>query len=54
MNMRETNEIRELTAAELAEVAGGAEAQIFKLLSDAVNEVLKNIGGALQTAARAG
>jgi len=48
---------RELTEAELSLVSGGAEkaeAQIFQALSSAISEVMKNFGGALQTAARGG
>ena len=48
---------RELTDSELAAVSGGiskVEAQILQALSDAIGEVVKNIGGALQTAARGG
>ena len=50
----------ELTEDELSLVSGGAvneakaEAQIFQALSSAVSEVMKNLGGALNTAARGG
>jgi hypothetical protein len=48
---------RALTDAELDCVAGGkddvkAESQIFQTLSSMISEVMKNFGGALQTAAR--
>jgi hypothetical protein len=54
--------VKALTSEELDRVVGGAnametlkaEAQIFQTLSSAVSEVLKNFGGALQTAARGG
>lgn len=43
----------ELDDDELASLSGGAaEAQIFQALSSAISEVMKNFGGALQTAAR--
>lgn len=51
---------RELTKDELSLVSGGAvneakaEAQIFQALSSAISEVMKNFGGALNTAARGG
>jgi bacteriocin-like protein len=53
---------RELTEDELFQVSGGAtnvseakaEAQIFQALSSAISEVMKNFGGALNTAARGG
>ena len=47
---------RELTEAELSLVSGAdkAEAQIFQALSSAISEVMKNFGGALNTAARGG
>jgi len=41
---------RELTEAEISLVSGG----IFQALSSAISEVMKNFGGALQTAARGG
>lgn len=44
-----------LTSEELESVAGGAkETQLFSMLSDAVNEVMKSFGSALQAAARRG
>ena len=54
--------VKALTSDELDRVAGGAkametlkaDAQIFQALSSAVSQVLKNFGGALQTAARGG
>ena len=43
----------ELDDDELAAVSGGAaEAQIFQALSNAINDVMKSFGSALQTAAR--
>ena len=58
----DTTPARELTEDELSLVSGGApsvneakaEAQIFQALSSAISEVMKNFGGALNTAARAG
>jgi hypothetical protein len=52
----------ELTDDELGAVSGGdsamesvkAESQIQQTLSSMVNDVIKNFGGALQSAARAG
>ena len=41
----------ELTDAQLDLVTGGS---IFQALSNAISDVLKNMGSALQTAARAG
>jgi hypothetical protein len=41
--------------ADLEKIASGdakAEAQVFQALSSAISEVMKNFGGALQTAAR--
>jgi bacteriocin-like protein len=60
--INDTKPTRELTEDELSLVSGGApsvsevkaEAQIFQALSSAISEVIKNIGGALNTAARAG
>jgi hypothetical protein len=55
--MSKTNDkTRELTEAELSLVSGAnkAEAQIFQTLSSAISEVMKNFGGALNTAARGG
>jgi bacteriocin-like protein len=61
--MSKTNDskpIRELTEDELSLVSGGAandskaEAQIFQALSSAISDVMKNFGGALNTAARGG
>lgn len=55
--MSKTNDkTRELTEAELSLVSGAdkAEAQIFQALSSAISEVMKNFGGALNTAARGG
>ena len=58
MSDRQTqeNEIVELTDAQLDAVTGGlsAESQIFQAVASAVSEVMKNFGGALQTAARGG
>ena len=57
---KETKPTRELTEDELSLVSGGAvneakaEAQIFQALSSAISEVMKNFGGALNTAARGG
>ena len=48
---------RALEDNELDAISGGdmkAEAQIFQTLTSAINEVIKNFGGALQSAARAG
>jgi hypothetical protein len=51
----QANTFVELTDAQLDAVIGGAvQAQIFQTLSSAVSEVMKNFGGALQTAARGG
>ena len=58
----DTTPARELTEDELSIVSGGApsvneakaEAQIFQALSSAISEVMKNFGGALNTAARGG
>jgi bacteriocin-like protein len=56
----DTKPTRELTKDELSLVSGGAvdeakaEAQIFQALSSAISEVMKNFGGALNTAARGG
>jgi hypothetical protein len=52
----QTHAIAELTDAELDAVAGAgkSESQIFQVLSNAVSDVLKSLGQALQTAARAG
>ena len=61
--MNKTNDAkptRELTEHELSLVSGGAvnevkaEAQILQTLASAVSEVMKNFGGALNTAARGG
>ena len=56
--MRQTwsNEIAELTEAEIDAVSGGAtetaEAQIQQTLSSMVSEVIKNFGAAMQSVAR--
>ena len=58
--MRQTwsNEVAELTEAEIDAVSGGsmddvkAEAQIQQMLSSMISEVIKNFGQALQSAAR--
>ncbi len=54
----DTKKTCELTEDELSLVSGGAlakvEAQIFQALSSAISEVMKNFGGALNTAARGG
>jgi bacteriocin-like protein len=56
--INDTKPTRELTEDELSLVSGGAEAtaeaQIFQALSSAISEVMKNFGGALNTAARGG
>jgi len=54
-----TSDLRELQTDDLDAVAGGAEdlkaeVQIFQALSSAISEVMKNFGGALNTAARGG
>lgn len=60
MSKTDTVPTRELTEDELSLVSGGtvneakAEAQIFQALSSAISEVMKNFGGALNTAARGG
>ena len=43
--------IRPLSLDEVNAIAGG---QIFQALSSAISEVMKNFGGALNTAARGG
>jgi len=51
-----THEADELTDAQLDAVTGGdkAEAQIFQMLTETVNAVLKNFGSTMQRVARAG
>ena len=54
--MTDTREIARLTDAQLDAVTGGdkAEAQIFQMLTETVNAVLKNFGSTMQRVARAG
>jgi len=47
MNTQETNEIRELTATELDDVAGG-------LLAEVVNAIASVVNGAAEQASRGG
>jgi hypothetical protein len=47
-NEIQANEIAELTDAQRDAVTGGS----FQALSSAISDVMKNFGGALQTAAR--
>ena len=55
--MTHTNKDQMLDDNELNAVCGGSvktEAQIMQMLSNAISDVMKNFGQALQTAARGG